>query len=122
MSDEEPPDDNVEKLFPAPAERPILHMVWNQQQKPFCFCKEFLIDARERVVCCARCEREVDPFEALRVLCRSADFVPHRNEVERLKRQILVLEKDKKRLRAAVQKMRREVGEKPWTEWEDGRA
>lgn len=100
-------------------EPPLLTLVYGlgEKREP-CICRAWKFDCHNRIVACARCGREVDPFEALASLSRAVDWTDHVREVRKQKRLVEMLTKEKKRLRAAVQKLRKQAGEKPWNEWD----
>lgn len=130
MTEEEPPDEpsNVLRLrIPEPAVKPteadvpLLARVYKfigADARCRGLCRSFEVDYRNRVVACAHCGKEQDPFYALNMLATSVDWNEHAVRKKQEEKLVEALINEKKRLRAAVQKLRKQAGEKPWSEWE----
>jgi hypothetical protein len=87
--------------------------------KPACYHRQTLVDNRNRTIECEHCHVLLDPIDVLWQLAHSSDWSYAKQEKLKLEKLCHQLTEEKKRLRAAVQKLRKEAGEKPWNEWDD---
>ena len=111
MSEESPPPGKVRQLSEARARRqrrepPITHMY--KTERPFCTHRRTQLDFAHRLVECRDCEAELDPYQVLRDLMQASDYTAAVRRKRELEDECASLEKERQRLRAAVNRLKRQ--------------
>jgi hypothetical protein len=110
------------KLTLAETSKPPIRVHQHRKRdddKPMCFHRSTCLDFRARVVWCADCDVDLDPIDVLQNLGYTSDYTHARQDKKKLEAICEALTAEKKRLRAAVNKLRKQAGEQPWNEWND---